>query len=129
MPSRPLSPHLTVYKFKYTMTTSILNRFSGLILSLGFLLLAYWLMAVANGAAAQARATRFLSTPLAKLVYVLLIAAFCYHLVAGLRHLVWDTGRYLERAQSQKSAWLVGILSIVLTVLVSYWALCGARAS
>jgi succinate dehydrogenase / fumarate reductase, cytochrome b subunit len=129
MPSRPLSPHLTVYKFKYTMTTSILNRFTGLILSLGFLLLAYWLMAVANGAPAQARATRLLSAPLAKLVYVLLIAAFCYHLVAGLRHLVWDTGRYLERAQSQKSAWLVGIVSIVLTALVSYWALCGAHAS
>jgi succinate dehydrogenase / fumarate reductase, cytochrome b subunit len=129
MPSRPLSPHLTVYKFKYTMTTSILNRFTGLLLSLGFLLLAYWLMAVANGAMAQARATRLLSTPLAKLVYVLLIAAFCYHLVAGLRHLVWDTGRYLERAQSQKSAWLVGIVSIALTVLISYWALCGARAS
>jgi succinate dehydrogenase / fumarate reductase, cytochrome b subunit len=129
MPSRPLSPHLTVYQFKYTMTTSILNRFTGLILSLGFLLLAYWLMAVANGAQAQAHATRLLSTPIAKLVYVLLIAAFCYHLVAGLRHLVWDTGRYLERAQSQKSAWLVGIVSIVLTALVSYWALFGARAS
>jgi|SRR5580658_8009397 succinate dehydrogenase / fumarate reductase cytochrome b subunit len=129
MPSRPLSPHLTVYKFKYTMTTSILNRLSGLILSLGLLLLVYWLLAVANGAAAQARATRLLSTPGAKLLYGLLIAAFCYHLVAGLRHLVWDTGRYLERAQSQKSAWLVGWVSIILTLLVGYWAFfVGAHA-
>jgi succinate dehydrogenase / fumarate reductase, cytochrome b subunit len=122
MPSRPLSPHLSVYKFKYTLTTSILNRLTGLILSAGLLVLVYWLMAVAGGAAAQERATRLLATPYAKLVFAALIASFCYHLVAGLRHLVWDTGRYLERAQSHKSAWLVGIVSILLTLLVGYCA-------
>jgi succinate dehydrogenase / fumarate reductase, cytochrome b subunit len=125
MPSRPLSPHLSVYKFKYTLTTSILNRLSGLILSVGLLLLVYWLTAVAAGADAQARAMRLLSLPVAKLVYAGLIASFCYHLVAGLRHLVWDTGRYLERAQSQRSAWLVGILSVLLMLVVGYYALRG----
>jgi succinate dehydrogenase / fumarate reductase, cytochrome b subunit len=129
MPSRPLSPHLSVYKFKYTLTTSILNRLTGLILSVGLLLLVYWLMAVAAGAEAQARAMRLLSLPLAKLVYAGLIASFCYHLVAGLRHLVWDTGRYLERSQSQKSAWLVGILSLLLTLVVGYYALRGGAVA
>src|SRR5437762_2404102 len=64
MPPRPLSPHLSVYKFKYTLTTSILNRFAGLALSLGLPLLVYWLLAVAGGAQAQARAMRVLSLPL-----------------------------------------------------------------
>ncbi|TLZ21360.1 MAG: succinate dehydrogenase, cytochrome b556 subunit [Gammaproteobacteria bacterium] len=129
MPPRPLSPHLSVYQFKYTLTTSILNRCTALALSVGLLLLVYWLMAVAGGAHAQARAARWLSGPLMKPVYAALIMAFCYHLVAGIRHLVWDTGRGLERAQAQRSAWLVVALSIALTLLIGYCAwLAGARA-
>jgi succinate dehydrogenase / fumarate reductase, cytochrome b subunit len=130
MPTRPLSPHLSVYKFKYTLTTSILNRLGGLILSAGLLLLVYWLLSVAAGAAALERATHLLSSWPLKLIYALLIVAFSYHLIAGLRHLVWDTGRYLERAQSQKSAWLVALVSVVLMLLIGYWAwLAGARTS
>jgi succinate dehydrogenase / fumarate reductase cytochrome b subunit len=129
MPPRPLSPHLSVYKFKYTLTTSILNRFTGMGLSLGLLLLVYWLMAVAGGAHAQARAARLLSLPLMKLVYAALIIAFCYHLIAGIRHLVWDTGRGLERAQARRSAWLVVWVSSALMLLIGYCAwLSGARA-
>ena len=129
MPPRPLSPHLSVYKFRYTLTTSILNRFTGVGLSVGLLLLVYWLMAVASGAHAQARASRLLSLPVMKLVYAALIMAFRYHLSAGIRHLVWDTGRGLERAQAQRSAWLVVGVSIALMLLVGYCAwLAGARA-
>jgi succinate dehydrogenase / fumarate reductase cytochrome b subunit len=129
MPPRPLSPHLSVYKFKYTLMTSILNRFTGVGLSVGLLLLVYWLMAVASGAHAQARAARLLALPLMKLVYAALIIAFCYHLSAGIRHLVWDTGRGLERAQAQRSAWLVVGVSLALMLLVGYCAwLAGARA-
>jgi succinate dehydrogenase / fumarate reductase, cytochrome b subunit len=129
MPPRPLSPHLSVYKFKYTLATSILNRIAGLALSLGLPLLVYWLLAVAAGAQAQARATRVLSLPLMRPLFAALILAFSYHLTAGIRHLVWDTGRGLERAQSQRSAWLVVAVSIALTLLVGYCAwLAGARA-
>jgi len=129
MPTRPLSPHLSVYKFKYTLTTSILNRVGGLMLSAGLLLLVYWLLAVAAGAAALERATRVLGSWPLKLSYALLIVAFSYHLIAGLRHLVWDTGHCLERAQSQKSAWLVVVISIVLMLLIGHWAWqAGARA-
>ena len=128
MPPRPLSPHLSVYKFKYTLMTSILNRITGLALSAGLLLLVCWLMAVAGGSHAQARAMRVLSLPIMKLVYAGLIFAFCYHLAAGIRHLVWDTGRGLERAQSQRSAWLVALLSVILTLVIGYGAwLAGAR--
>src|SRR5205807_527080 len=129
MPPRPLSPHLSVYKFKYTLTTSILNRFAGLALSLGLPLLVYWLLAVAAGAQAQARAMRVLSLPLMRPLFAALILAFSYHLTAGIRHLVWDTGRGLERKQSERSAWLVVGVSLALALLVAYWAwLAGARA-
>lgn len=123
MPVRPLSPHLSVYKMsRYSLATSILNRFAGAGLSVGLVLLVYWLMSVAGGAGSQARAAQLLSLPVMKLVYGAGIAAFCYHLVAGIRHLVWDTGRGLERSQSQKSAYLVVAVSIALTLLVGYCA-------
>jgi succinate dehydrogenase cytochrome b subunit len=122
MPMRPLSPHLSVYKFKYTLTTSILNRLAGLGLSAGLLLLVYWLMAVAGGARAQARAQRLLALPLAKLIYAALIVCACYHFTAGIRHLIWDTGRGLERTQAQRSAWVVAAVSVVLMLLLAYCA-------
>jgi succinate dehydrogenase / fumarate reductase cytochrome b subunit len=130
MPTRPLSPHLSVYKMsRYTLATSIANRFTGIALSLGLLLLVYWLMALAGGARSYARATHVLALPIAKLVYAALIVAFCYHLVAGLRHLVWDTGHGLERAQSQRSAWLVVAASVILMLVVACRAwLAGAHA-
>ncbi|HEX4618683.1 MAG TPA: succinate dehydrogenase, cytochrome b556 subunit [Steroidobacteraceae bacterium] len=123
MPARPLSPHLSIYRMsRYTLATSIFNRLTGLGLSVGLVLLVYWLMGVAGGTGPQARAERLLSLPLMKVAYAAFIIAFCYHLVAGIRHLVWDTGRGLERAQSQKSAWLVVAVSIALTLLVGYCA-------
>ena len=131
MPTRPLSPHLSVYRMsRYTLATSIANRFTGVALSAGLLLLVYWLMSVAGGAQSFARALRVLTSPLARLIYAALIISFCYHLVAGVRHLVWDTGHGLERAQAQKSAWLVITLSVVLIVLISYrvWRI-GAHGS
>ena len=130
MPTRPLSPHLSVYRMsRYTLATSIANRFTGLALSLGLLLLVYWLMALAGGARSYARATHLLALPIAKLVYAALIVAFCYHLVAGFRHLVWDTGPGLERAQAQRSAWLVVAASLVLMLVIACRAwLTGAHA-
>jgi succinate dehydrogenase cytochrome b subunit len=107
---------------RYTLATSIFNRFTGVALSCALPLLVYWLMAIASGAAAFARAARLLASMPAKIVYAALIIAFCYHLVAGIRHLVWDTGHGLERAQSRRSAYLVVAVSILLVILL----LCGA---
>jgi len=127
MPQRPISPHLSVYRMtRYTLATSIFNRFTGVGLSCGLLLLVYWLMAVAGGPMAQARAQRLLGHPLMRIVYAALIVSFCYHLVAGIRHLVWDTGHGLERAQSQKSAWLVVAVSIALMLAVGWCVFAGA---
>ncbi|MBS0367277.1 MAG: succinate dehydrogenase, cytochrome b556 subunit [Proteobacteria bacterium] len=118
MSNRPLSPHLSVYAFGYTMTTSILNRFTGVGLSVGLVLLVYWLTAVAAGPIHYARASRCLSSLPARLLYAALVVAFCYHLVAGVRHLVWDTGRGMERPQARRSAWIMGIVSVALMLLL-----------
>ena len=129
--NRPLSPHLSVYRmFRYTMFTSFANRITGAVLSVGLLVLVYWLMAVASGAAAYTRALGILSLPVFKLFYAVLLLTFAYHLVAGCRHLIWDTGRGMERGQSKVSAGIVIGVSLVLMIVLIYWAFCpGAHPS
>jgi succinate dehydrogenase cytochrome b subunit len=131
MRERPLSPFTTVYKLsRYTMVTSFSNRIAGIILSIGLLVLVYWLMAVASGSRAYAVAHQVLSLGVVKLIYAGLLLAFCYHLVAGIRHLVWDTGRGLERAQAKRSAGIVVIVSALLFLALAYWLfVAGGRAS
>ena len=122
---------MSVYKMtRYTLATSIFNRFTGVILSVGLIVLVYWLMAVASSTRSYQAAYRVLSSGIFKLVYAGLLVAFCYHLVAGIRHLVWDTGRGLERAQSKRSAGVVVGVAIVLVLLLGYWLfLAGGHAS
>jgi succinate dehydrogenase / fumarate reductase, cytochrome b subunit len=126
MRERPLSPHISVYRMtRYTLLSSIANRMTGLALCVALLILAYWLTALSQGEQAYHRAMAVLSSPLAKVVFAGLLVAFCYHLVAGLRHLVWDTGRGLERRQAMQSAWLVLLGTVVLVAIFGYlgfWA-------
>jgi succinate dehydrogenase / fumarate reductase cytochrome b subunit len=130
MRERPISPHLSVYQMtRYTLATSIFNRFTGVVLSVGLIVLVYWLMAVAGGTRSYQRAYAILSSGALKLVYAGLLVAFSYHLVAGIRHLVWDTGRGLERAQSKRSAAVVITVSIALVLILGYWLFfAGGRA-
>lgn len=121
MSNRPLSPHLSVYKFKYTLLSSILNRATGLALAAGLVILAYWLMALASGPESYATAGVVLSHPIFKLIYAGLIFTFVYHLVAGIRHLIWDTGSFMEKRQSQVSAWMVGGISVLVTLALLAW--------
>src|SRR5688572_1086692 len=125
MPSRPLSPHLGVYKFMYTMTLSILHRLTGCVASVGFLAFVWWLMALASGPDAYAATMSCLSSPLAKLLLVGFTFSFVYHFCNGIRHLVWDTGRGLERAQARRSGTGVVLAALLLTALV-LWLACRA---
>lgn len=120
MPDRPLSPHASVYKFKYTIVSSFLNRLTGIAITFGLIPLVYWLMALANGPKAYSEAAVVLSNPFFKLIYVGLAFSFSYHLVAGIRHLVWDTGRGLEKRQSQQSAWIVIAVAVLLTAVLIF---------
>ena len=125
--SRPLSPHLGVYKFMYTMSLSILHRITGVAAAVGFLAFVWWLMALATGPDAYARAMACLGSPFAKLLLVGFTFSFVYHLCNGIRHLVWDTGRGLERAQARRSGAVVIVAALVLTALV-VWLGCRAMA-
>jgi len=125
MNQRPVSPHLGVYKFMYTMSLSILHRITGCAAAVGFLLFVWWLMALASGPAAYASAMNALGSPLAKLLLVGFTFSFVYHFCNGIRHLVWDTGHGLERAQARRSGAVVVVVALLLTS-AAVWFGCRA---
>jgi succinate dehydrogenase / fumarate reductase cytochrome b subunit len=111
----------------YTMSLSIMHRFTGMAATVGFLAFVWWLMALASGPGAYESAMRVLTSPVAKLLLIGFTFSFVYHFCNGIRHLVWDTGRGLERQQARRSGAVVVVASLLLTVLV-VWLGCSALA-
>jgi succinate dehydrogenase / fumarate reductase cytochrome b subunit len=125
MNTRPLSPHLGVYKLGYTMLLSGLHRITGCAATVGFLCFAWWLMALASGQAAYANTMKILSSPLGRLVLFGFAFSVVYHLCNGIRHMMWDTGRGLERAQARRSGAVVVVVVLLIMALL-VWMGCTA---
>jgi len=118
---RPLSPHMTIYRWPITMVLSILHRMTGVALSLGLVVLVIWLGAIASGANAFVAIDALMQSIIGQLMLLGWSFAFFFHLSNGVRHLVWDTGRGFEKHQADASAWLVIVAAVVLTA--AYWLL------
>jgi len=116
--NRPLSPHLQIYRPQITSVLSILHRIAGVFLSLGILLLAYWLAAAARGPESYELAVALLGSVAGRLLLFGWTLAFFYHFLNGIRHLEWDTGRGFELPQVVRSGWLVVVLSLLLSLLL-----------
>jgi succinate dehydrogenase / fumarate reductase cytochrome b subunit len=115
------------YRWQYSNTLSILHRISGLgLAAAGLVLLIYWLVAAASGEEAYARAQEVFASPVVTVLLFLVSLAFFYHMLNGIRHLVWDTGRGLERQTARKSGWAVFISAILLTLIL--WLVIGGAA-
>jgi succinate dehydrogenase / fumarate reductase cytochrome b subunit len=115
--SRPLSPHLQIYRPQITSVVSISHRMTGVALTVGTLLLVWWLVGAANGPDAYERATRFIGSWFGILLMLGWTFAFFFHLCNGIRHLVWDTGYCLELPQVYLGGKIVIGASVGLTVL------------
>jgi succinate dehydrogenase / fumarate reductase cytochrome b subunit len=119
--SRPLSPHLSVYRWPITMTLSILHRMTGVALSMGLIAFVLWLESIALGAAAYAAVTGWMDTIIGKLLLFGWSFSFFFHLANGVRHLFWDVGMGFEMRQVNASAWVVVVATVLLTA--GYWLL------
>ena len=116
---RPLSPHLSVYRWPITMSLSILHRITGVALSVGLLLLMFWLVAASSGDAMYAGFVALVDTLVGRVLLAAWSFAFFYHLANGVRHLFWDAGFGFERSQADASAWAVLVITVILTL--AYW--------
>lgn len=120
MTTRPLSPHLQIYRPQLTSVLSITHRLTGLALSLGTVVLLYWLQAAARGPEAYAAAQGVLGLGVIKALLAAWTWAFFYHLCNGIRHLFWDAGLGFELNKAYASGYAVLVSASALTVLV--WA-------
>lgn len=120
--ARPLSPHVGHYRKLFTMMMSIMHRITGAALYFGTALLVIWLLAIADGPESYDRIMGLSGHPALKWVICLVLFgytwALIHHMLGGIRHFIWDTGKGFNLGFVDLMAWGNAVLSVVLTVLV-----------
>lgn len=124
---RPLSPHLTIWRWGPHMVVSILHRATGIALSVaGLAILTWWLMALALGPTAYATFDKAAHSPIGLIVLVGLSWSYFQHLLSGIRQLTEDTGTAFELRANKRFALLTIVGGVILTA--AFWAyLLGVR--
>ena len=115
---RPTSPHLTVYRLTLTMAMSIAHRITGVALYVGTLLLVWWLVAASTSPRNFDVINGFFGTWIGWLVLLGFTWELFHHMLGGIRHLIWDTGRGLGEHERNLLARLTLIGSVSLTIIV-----------
>ena len=119
--NRPLSPHLTIYRPQMTSISSIFVRITGNALLAATLLLIAWLLAASTSAVTFDWVQCVITSWFGDLVFLLSLWALWYHMLGGLRHLIWDTGRGLELKAAERMGWMMIIGSLLLTAFTVIW--------
>jgi len=117
--NRPLSPHLTIYRPQMTSMTSIFVRLTGNALLVAMLMIVWWFVAAAAGPGAFATADGFVRSWFGDLVLFLSTWAIWYHMLGGVRHLIWDQGYMLDVEKSETAGIIMIIVSVLMTILTA----------
>ncbi len=118
---RPISPHLSVWRFQLPAVMSITHRITGVILTSGTLLLAIWLIALAFGETSFNLVHVIVSHPLGQIVLAGYSAVLFYHACNGVRHLFWDFGIALDIPGVYFSGRIAIAFAVGLTIV--FWTL------
>lgn len=116
--ARPVSPHLQIYKPQLTSVLSIVHRMTGVIAFMGSLFVMLWLVSLAWDASLYNFLQRIvLSLPVQILLFFWTLS-LVYHLLNGIRHLMWDAGKGFELPEVYRSGWLVIVMSLLVTAFI-----------
>jgi succinate dehydrogenase / fumarate reductase, cytochrome b subunit len=118
MTERPISPHLQIYRWPLPMAMSIVHRVTGGALYFGTILLAWWLTAAGSGPNAYSKITSFVDSFFGRLILFGYTWALMLHMLGGIRHLIWDTGRGFSKPDRDGLALATIVGSVILTVLL-----------
>jgi succinate dehydrogenase / fumarate reductase, cytochrome b subunit len=115
---RPLSPHLSIFRWRPAMAVSIVHRVTGNgLATVGVLIFLWWLVAAASGQEAYATFYMVATHPLAYVVWVGLTWFFFQHLASGIRHLIMDTGAGYDLPTAKASSIAAFVAGVLLTAL------------
>ena len=116
--ARPLSPHLTIYHWAPTMIVSITHRATGVALSVGTLVLAWWLVSISNGPEGYQGFYALAGSPLGVVVLFGFTWALAFHLLQGIRHLAWDLGYGFAKKTAERNSVIIFALSVIGAVVI-----------
>jgi succinate dehydrogenase / fumarate reductase cytochrome b subunit len=119
--SRPLSPHLQIYRWPLTMAMSILHRATGIALYGGTILLAWWLIAAASGETYFNFVSGIFGSWIGLIVLFGYTFILVHHMLGGLRHFIWDFGYGLDRPARDRLALINIVGSVAITIVL--WAI------
>lgn len=115
--TRPLSPHLTIYRPQMSSVTSIFVRITGVALTLGFVLIIWWLLAAASSPAYFEKINGAMTSWFVILIWVGSLWALWYHFLGGVRHLIWDMGYGFDIKTADMMGYIMIAGSFVLTII------------
>lgn len=116
--TRPLSPHLQVYKPQISSAMSIFHRITGVGLSLGLPVFVTWLVVLAAGPNLYIKFADLFQTAFGQILLFGWTWAFFYHFCCGIRHLLWDAGYFLDIKGMRISGWTALTVSSLLTAVI-----------
>lgn len=117
---KPLSPHLQIYSPQLTSVLSILHRATGIVFTIALILVCFWLYALSEGQSSYNAFCTWMEQPFIKIVTYLILASVYYHLLNGIRYLMWSIGEGFELRTVYNSGWIVFVLALALTILTVF---------
>lgn len=119
---RPISPHIQIYRWLWTMFFSIVHRATGVALSVGALVLLWWLIALAQGPELFSMTQAMLGSVVGRIFLLGWTWSLYFHLFNGIRHIAWDIGLGFGLPIARLTGWIVMVSSIIATLVT--WG-CG----
>ncbi len=116
--SRPISPHLQVYRLPLTGIISITHRMTGVMLSVGLIFFVYLLNVILAGSGSYLAMQDFMNHGFFKFMYWGFIYALLFHCCHGFRHLIWDTGKGFGRETLNQFAMIELLVSLMVTLII-----------
>ena len=117
--NNPLSPHLQIYRWHISSLLSITHRISGVINLLSLILIFFWLIILSLGENNYELFLILINSFLGKFILIGFSWSMCFHILSGIRHLIWDFGHGFEIRTANVSGIIVIILSLFFTTV--FW--------
>ena len=115
----PLSPHLQIYRWHISSLLSITHRISGVINLLALILIFFWLLVLSLGESNYELFLLIINSFFGKFILIGFTWSMSFHILSGIRHLVWDLGYGFEIKTANISGIIVIICSLLLTII--FW--------
>ena len=117
----PISPHLQIYRWHISSLLSITHRIAGVVNLLALILMFFWLLSFSLGESNYELFLIAINSFFGKFILIGFTWSMSFHILSGIRHLVWDMGYGFEIKTANISGIIVIIFSLITTTI--FWLL------